>query len=136
MLPIIKELKKWCYNEDGSENIKKASQLLDVSVLEIQMYTEMGDSKKLKELVPKAIRISKGAVILNPKVTGIIRECSGKMNMREKDWSPAYTDFFEAFKSYDEVGEPRRINMLKYLVLANMLMSSTTDPFEINEARP
>lgn len=39
-------------------------------------------------------------------------------------WSDAATDFFEAFKSYDEAGAVRRVACLKYLVLASMLMES------------
>jgi COP9 signalosome complex subunit 2 len=35
---------------------------------------------------------------------GVIRECGGKMHMHERSWAEAATDFFEAFKSYDEVG--------------------------------
>ena len=36
----------------------------------------------------------------------------------------------QAFKSYDEAGVMRRIQCLKYLVLANMLMESNVDPFD------
>lgn len=46
---------------------------------------------------------------------GIIRECGGKMHMAERQWAEAATDFFEAFKNYDEAGNPRRIQCLKYL---------------------
>lgn len=48
----------------------------------------------------------------------------------------AATDFFEAFKSYDEAGSPARSRCLKYLVLAYMLMESQVDPFDSQEARP
>jgi len=58
------------------------------------------------------------------------------MHMREKDWEKAHTDFFEAFKNYDEAGSPRRIQCLKYLVLANMLMLSEINPFDSTEAKP
>ena len=44
--------------------------------------------------------------------------------MRENEFDRAHTDFFEAFKNYDESGSPRRTTCLKYLVLANMLMKS------------
>jgi COP9 signalosome complex subunit 2 len=46
------------------------------------------------------------------------------------------SDFFEAFKNYDEAGSPRRIQCLKYLVLANMLMLSEINPFDSTEAKP
>lgn len=46
---------------------------------------------------------------------GIIRECGGKMHMAERQWAEAATDFFEAFKNYDEAGNQRRIQCLKYV---------------------
>ena len=44
------------------------------------------------------------------------------MHLREGEYNFAHTDFFEAFKNYDESGSPRRTTCLKYLVLASMLM--------------
>lgn len=35
------------------------------------------------------------------------------MHMGEGEWDKAQTDFFEAFKSYDEAGSPQRIQCLK-----------------------
>jgi len=59
------------------------------------------------------------------------------MNMREKEWEKAYNDFFEAFKNYDEAGiSVNKIKCLKYLVLANMLMLATINPFDSTEAKP
>lgn len=49
-----------------------------------------------------------------------VLECGGKMHLREQEFEKAHTDFFEAFKNYDESGNPRRTTCLKYLVLANM----------------
>lgn len=34
-------------------------------------------------------------------------ECGGKMHLREGEFSKAHTDFFEAFKNYDESGSRR-----------------------------
>ena len=42
----------------------------------------------------------------------------------------------QAFKSYDEAGAVRRVQCLKYLVLASMLMESAVDPFDAQEAAP
>lgn len=46
---------------------------------------------------------------------GIIYECGGKMHLSEESFQLAHTDFFEAFKCFDEAGSPRRISSLKYL---------------------
>uniref|UniRef100_A0A5F7ZD84 COP9 signalosome complex subunit 2 n=1 Tax=Macaca mulatta TaxID=9544 RepID=A0A5F7ZD84_MACMU len=64
------------------------------------------------------------------------KECGGKMHLREGEFEKAHTDFFEAFKNYDESGSPRRTTCLKYLVLANMLMKSGVNPFDSQEAKP
>lgn len=66
----------------------------------------------------------------------LISECGGKMHLREGQFNHAHTDFFEAFKNYDESGSPRRITCLKYLVLANMLIRSDINPFDSQEAKP
>jgi len=131
---ILKELHKACENEAGEDDQKKGSQLVDIYALEIQMYTATKDNKKLKELYHRALEIR--SAIPHPRIMGVIRECGGKMHMREKEWEKAHTDFFEAFKNYDEAGSPRRIQCLKYLVLANMLMLSEINPFDSTEAKP
>ena len=57
------------------------------------MYTEMRNTKKLKELYQRALTIK--SAIPHPRIMGIIRECGGKMHMHERLWSEAATDFFE-----------------------------------------
>lgn len=82
-----------CQNPDGTEDLKKGTQLLEVYALEIQMYTEQKNTKKLKSLYHKALYIK--SAIPHPRIMGIIRECGGKMHMHERIWSEAATDFFE-----------------------------------------
>ena len=38
-----------------------------------------------------------------------VLECGGKMHLREGEYGKAHTDFFEAFKNYDESGSPRSV---------------------------
>jgi COP9 signalosome complex subunit 2 len=134
MAKILRELHRSCQREDGSDDQRKGTQLLEVYAVEIQMYTEQKDTKKLKQLYTRALGVK--SAIPHPRIMGIIRECGGKMHMTERTWAEAATDFFEAFKSYDEAGASRRIQCLKYLVLANMLMNSTVNPFDAQEAKP
>lgn len=51
-------------------------------------------------------------------------------------WDKASTDLFESFRQYDESGSPQRIQVLKYLVLAYMLMGSRINPFDSQETKP
>lgn len=131
---IIKELRRSCENEEGDEDLKKGTQLLEIYALEIQMYTAQKNNKKLKALYEQSLHIK--SAIPHPLIMGVIRECGGKMHLREEEFDNAATDFFEAFKNYDESGSSRRITCLKYLVLAYMLMKSDINPFDAQEAKP
>jgi len=131
---ILKDLHKSCQLEDGTDDSKKGTQLLEVYALEIQMYATQKNNKKIKEVYNKALNIK--SAIPHPKFMGAIRESGGKMHMAEREWEKSHVDFFEAFKNYDEAGTPRRIQCLKYVVLANMLMSSDINPFDSPEAKP
>uniref|UniRef100_A0A061QWV0 COP9 signalosome complex subunit 2 n=1 Tax=Tetraselmis sp. GSL018 TaxID=582737 RepID=A0A061QWV0_9CHLO len=134
MSKILRDLQRSCKRADGTDDLKKGTQLLEVYAIEIQMYTEQKNNKKLKQLYNKALAIK--SAIPHPRIMGIIRECGGKMHMSERKWSEASTDFFEAFKSYDEAGSARRVQSLKYLVLAYMLLESEVNPFNAQEAKP
>lgn len=82
-----------CRNEDGSDDSKKGTQLLEIYALEIQIYTEQKNNKQLKQLYNKALSVK--SAIPHPRIMGIIRECGGKMHMHERLWDEAATDFFE-----------------------------------------
>ena len=122
-----------CLTESGEDDLKKGTQLLEIYALEIQVHTAQKNSKALKTLYEQSLRVK--SAIPHPNIMGVIRECGGKMHLRESAFEQAHTDFFEAFKNYDESGSPRRITCLKYLVLASMLMKSAINPFESQEAK-
>jgi len=90
--------------------------------------TKQHQNNKTKTTIKKALSVR--SAIPHPRVLGAIRECGGKMHMAERRWRAAHSDFFEAFRCYDEAGSARRVACLKYLVLATMLMGSDVDPFE------
>jgi len=131
---IVNELKTFCRDEDGGAGPSRGTQLLETYAVEIQVFTEQKNTEKLKELYHRALAVT--SAIPHPYILGVIKECGGKMYMSERNWPSAATDFFESFKNYDEAGQPRRVQSLKYLVLANMLMESNVNPFDSQEARP
>jgi hypothetical protein len=65
----------------------------------------------------------------------VIREEGGKMYLEERQWMLAYNEFFESFRNYQEAGQARATQCLKYVVLANMLASSDINPFDSREAK-
>ncbi|KAJ3512512.1 hypothetical protein NLJ89_g3475 [Agrocybe chaxingu] len=119
---------------DADDQSQRGTQLLEIYALEIQMYNEIRNFKKLKEIynASNAVR----SAIPHPRIMGVIKECGGKMWMGERQWNRASEDFFESFRNYDEAGSPQRIQVLKYLVLANMLTGSEVNPFDSQETKP
>ncbi|KAL3895259.1 MAG: hypothetical protein SGCHY_004810 [Lobulomycetales sp.] len=148
---VCQRIKQSCLDQDQSGSVSGATGmdtlLLEVYAIEIQMYTDQQQngidgsdstrasaSKMLKSLYAKCLEIT--SAISHPNIMGVIRECGGKMHMREGEWARAQEDFFEAFKNYDESGSPQRITCLKYLVIANMLSESRINPFDSQETKP
>jgi COP9 signalosome complex subunit 2 len=130
----VRELHKACQKEDGTDDPSKGTYSLEVYALEIQMYAETRNTKRLKALYQRALTVR--SAVPHPKIMGIIRECGGKMHMSEENWKDAQSDFFESFKNYDEAGSMQRIQVLKYLVLTTMLMKSDINPFDSQETKP
>ncbi|KAJ5118868.1 uncharacterized protein N7443_007798 [Penicillium atrosanguineum] len=130
----VRELHRACQREDGSDDTSKGTYLLELYALEIQMYAETKNNKRLKALYQRALRVR--SAVPHPKIMGIIRECGGKMHMSEENWEEAQSDFFESFRNYDEAGSMQRIQVLKYLVLTTMLMKSDINPFDSQETKP
>lgn len=130
----LRELHRACQNEAGEDDPAKGTQSLEVYALEIQMYAETRNNKRLKALYQRALAVK--SAVPHPKIMGIIRECGGKMHMSEENWKEAQSDFFESFRNYDEAGSMQRIQVLKYLVLTTMLMRSNINPFDSQETKP
>lgn len=130
----VRELHKACQKEDGTDDPSKGTYALEVYSLEILMYAETRNNKRLKALYQRALKVR--SAVPHPKIMGIIRECGGKMHMSEENWKGAQSDFFESFRNYDEAGSLQRIQVLKYLVLATMLSGSDINPFDSQETKP
>ena len=75
------------------------------------------------------------AVINDPRVMGIIKECGGKMYLSEKKWDLALEELFECFKFYQEIGNIKAKTILFYVILASMLCSSEINHADSREAK-
>ncbi|KZT04074.1 PCI-domain-containing protein [Laetiporus sulphureus 93-53] len=131
---VLKELHKMTPNGDGEDMAQKGTQLLEIYALEIQMHNETKNFKNLKEIYNASNSVR--SAIPHPRIMGVIKECGGKMWMGERQWNSASEDFFESFKNYNEAGSPQHIQVLKYLVLVNMLTGSEVNPFDSQETKP
>lgn len=60
--------------DDGEDDLKKGTQLLEIYALEIQMYTVQKNNKKLKALYEQSLHIK--SAIPHPLIMGVIRGMS------------------------------------------------------------
>lgn len=114
--------------------ISKNTYLLELYSIEIQVYTETDNINKLKELYNKTLSIQ--STIPHPRIFAIIKECGGKMYLRDENYELATNEFYESFKNYDEIGNHfKRINLLKYLIISSILSSNEIKKFESQETK-
>ncbi|KAJ2553686.1 hypothetical protein EV175_002853 [Coemansia sp. RSA 1933] len=130
---LLGELKQECKDKQGDLIAELGTQLLEINSMYLEMYSARGEAHKLKNMYLECTSIK--FAISHPRVAGFIEECGGKMYMNEHNWSKAQSSLFDAFKNYDEAGSPRRIVVLKYLVLASMLCESEISPLASPEAK-
>ena len=96
----VRELHRACQREDGTDDPSKGTYSLEIYSLEILMYAETRNNKRLKvrfihpihprphahltmhqALYQRALKVK--SAVPHPKIMGIIRECGGKMHMSE-----------------------------------------------------
>lgn len=132
---LITVLKKSCQLPDGSDDESKGMYLLEIYCIEVQMCAIASDMNRLRQIYPKINKYTEKAAVSDPRIMGIIREELGKMFMREGDWDAGYNELNEAFRKYQEVGNTRAKDCLKYLVLTSMLALKDINPFSAKEAK-
>lgn len=96
LTPILQSLHAACApgNTSASDDQTKGSlcrwhgvsrmltySVLELYAIEIQMYSDLKESRKLKEIYNAAMKVKNA--IPHPRIMGVIRECGGKMWMME-----------------------------------------------------
>jgi len=131
---LLEKLHATCKLKDGSDDLKKGSELIDIYALQMRMAGETGDMDNTKELYEKTKNLD--ADVKNPKSQSIIRECWGKMWGDEGNWQKAYQDFYLAFTTNQEAGyNDKAKQCLTYVIVANMLSGGVQNPFDAREAQ-
>ena len=129
----VEELVGYCLLPDGSEDSSKSSSLIEAYALEMQLCTLTKNARRMKVLYKKTEALN--ADVSDPRIVGVIKECGSKMYMSEKAWGKALSEQFEAFKCYQEVGNPRAKLVLKHLAMTSILANSKINPFHSQEAK-
>lgn len=119
---------------DKMSEVTKSTHLLELYSIQIQLYSDSNDIPKLKELYNKTLSVQ--STIPHPRINAIIKECGGKMYMRDENFERASIEFYESFKNYDEIGnQSKRILILKYLIITSILSNNEINKFESQETK-
>eukprot|EP01083_Nonionella_stella_P092177 257931_1 len=116
-------------NED---DLAKGGQLLEIYSIKIQLMAAANNRVALAELFERTNQLC--ADVNDPRSMSVIKECWGKMYAAMNQWDQAYTNFFDAFRSYQDIGHQNVKQCLKYVVIASMLSAVDTNPFATQEA--
>ena len=73
-----------CQTEDGKDDLKKGTQLLEVYALEIQMHTEQKNNKKLK--VGASSRTAKSCLCTLPELQASVMVNPARISTPPKAW--------------------------------------------------
>lgn len=108
---------------------------LEVFFLGLKYNEAMENHEKINYYYKKLRDKSLTVGVLDPSIMGQVYETGGKLSMKSSNWEEAYNNFFSSFKNYQEAGEKRAIEILKYVLLINMLTGKEVNPFDSREAR-
>eukprot|EP01022_Parablepharisma_sp_SALTPOND_P024636 TRINITY_DN551_c0_g1_i5.p1 TRINITY_DN551_c0_g1~~TRINITY_DN551_c0_g1_i5.p1 ORF type:complete len:284 (+),score=47.45 TRINITY_DN551_c0_g1_i5:1801-2652(+) len=117
---------------NGKYDEKKGSPF-EVLALQMQMYADLKDTKKLKELHSEAENLS--GVVTDARVNAMLKECGAIIYLSEKNWEAAQADLLESFKSYQQLANPKAKQMLKLLLVTSMVGESEINPMTLAEAK-
>lgn len=123
-----------CRTPEGADDPTKATYLMDVYALRIQLCGITKEFDAIRQYYDAVNGLQKVA-IADPRVMGTIRETFGEMHMSQKNWKQAFDEFFESFKNYQAAGNMRAVRCLKCVLLANMIAGIEVNPFDSQEAK-
>ncbi|KAG0680335.1 hypothetical protein C6P42_005033 [Pichia californica] len=113
----------------------KTAYHLDILATKILLLLNISDFNtnllELKRLTENAHKLISG--IPQSKILGIINEGSGLVSMYSNDYYTANNYFQVSFKSFNDCGDKRRIDVLIKFILSSLLSKSEVNPFNSSE---
>jgi 26S proteasome regulatory subunit N6 len=102
--------------------------LVEIHVTEAQVHHVLSNIPKAKAALTAA-RTNANAIYVAPETQAEIDMIGGTINADEKDYTTAYSYFFEAFEAFDGVkgGDPRAVECFKYMLLCKIMSGDTHD---------
>ncbi|KAG1838943.1 hypothetical protein C8R48DRAFT_790655 [Suillus tomentosus] len=99
--------------------------LTEVHLLESHIYRGIGNLSKSKA----AITFARSAVnsIYCPGLQAALDLQSGILHAKDKDYTIAYSYFYETFENMSSQDDPAALNTLKYMLLCKVMLNMPED---------
>ncbi|KAG6873411.1 hypothetical protein C0995_015836 [Termitomyces sp. Mi166 len=98
--------------------------LTEVHLLESRVYRGVGNMAKAKAALTSA-RTAANAIYCPPPLQSALDLQSGILHAEDKDYTTAYSYFFEAFENMSTHGEEGALGALKYMLLCKVMLNLT-----------
>jgi hypothetical protein len=133
---VIDDLLNYMIILDDSNEIYKTTKL-ELLVMKIQYCNYKKMDKDCRSVYYEALELNKEMIIEEYKLSAIIYEEGGKINLRQKNFEKALENFKNSFSNYQKSGEISKSKMImKYEILCCMISRSKTSLFSREEAKP
>ena len=122
---LIGELRKYLDDIKESDEIIKGMKL-EFIVMEIDLKRIKNDKFAIKQLYLEAKELLKVQTFEDKRLSGIINEEGGKIDLRQKEYDKALEKFTLSFHNYKDCGDSNAINAFKYSLLSGLMARNKT----------
>ena len=131
---LIGELRKYLDEIKESDEIIKGMKL-EFIVMEIDLKRIKNDKFSIKTLYLEAKELLKVQTFEDKRLSGIINEEGGKIDLRQKEYDKALEKFTLSFHNYKDCGDANAINAFKYSILASLMARNKTIIISTEESK-
>ncbi|EIN06974.1 PCI-domain-containing protein, partial [Punctularia strigosozonata HHB-11173 SS5] len=100
--------------------------LTEVHLLESRVYRGIGNFAKSKAALTSA-RTAANSIYCPPHLQAALDLQSGVLHAEDKDYTTAYSYFFETFENLSSQDDPGALNALKYMLLCKVMLNLPED---------
>jgi len=131
---LIGELRKYLDDIKESDEIIKGMKL-EFIVMEIDLKRIKNDKFAIKQLYLEAKELLKVQTFEDKRLSGIINEEGGKIDLRQKEYDKALEKFTLSFHNYKDCGDTNAINAFKYSLLSGLMARNKTIIISTEESK-